>query len=1319
MADARLLDRLAGLTRRMRRERVYLGLGYGWILGGLLAFAMFALALPTWLAVAVGLLTALACGALAGPSRVTESRTAAQMVEQRHPELDARLLAAIDQQPQPRGSSYSYLQMRLFSDVLAHARQHDWSLAMPAGRLAAAQAFQLFTFLLFAAGAFWCIRQPAVTLANSADADPAAPAAAPLATVSNVLVEPGDVEVERGTPLLVTAQFGADLPAEVRLHSIDAQQTGGERVMVKSLSDPVFGARIEAVQADLVYRVIHDGQATRDYRVTTFEYPQVQQIDAMIQPPVYASLPERHEADVRRVSVVEGSTVTLELRLNKPISSGELRTADSRQTFPLEPIADDPSRMRVVLPARTSQSLTVHLLDAAGRANRDEAEFELLVLENLPPSIRLAFPARDVRVSPLQELTLEGTAEDDFGLTEYGVVYQTPDGEDQRQVLGTTQSAGRPTTMSHRLDLEPLAIEPNELVSFYFYADDIGPDGTPRRTYSDMFFAQVRPWEEIYRQGANSEQSQSEQQQQQQQQQNESGQLAELQRQIVTAAWNVARQHPIDPPAEGFAADAAVIAQSQQEVRGMAEQLAGEVDDPILQEHAAEALQQMQVAQAAFEQGRDGPSVEPIHAGRAAAQLAYRALLRMSAREHEVQRSQSQSQSQSQAQRTNRQLDELELKNDRHRYETERQAQQQQSEAARESLQVLNRLKELARRQEDLNERVRQLQNELRTEQDEERRAELELQLQRLQQDQEDLLRDVDELRERMNREENRSRMAEAREQLDETREQVRQSSESLQAGETSEALTEGTRAQRQLEQMEDQFRRETAGRFEEAISNLREQARELADNQQRIADELNGTTSPDDPTSGARRPPPTLRADEGQNREALTEQLQRQEEALQGLLTEMRTVVEESETAEPLLSSRLYEAIRDTRADKPLESLAAASQLYRRGFDVPAREAEAQARAGIDKLRDSIEQAANTILGDEEEALRRARDELRELSDSVGRELASNDRSSDPAGDRAPEDREPGGRTPGQGEESASAGSPTAGEGDPMSPASGGDGRAQAPEDGSADARSGDSERPGAATENGERPDGTSQRPGAGTPTPGQRPEEGAEPGRAPRPTGQRPGESPQPGESTAPTPGTQPGQSLDGEGEPSGQQPGGQQPGSQQPGGQQPGGERPGQGSPQRGQPGLPAEGGGGGRSAAEARDALSRLTQSLETSGGGNAGPVDPLTGGAFTEWSDRMRDIEEMLSDPQLKVDVAKIRERARELRIEFKRHSKAPDWELVRASIYGPMRELEAKIAEELARRGDGEDLVPSDRDPVPEEYADLVRRYYEELSRSP
>jgi hypothetical protein len=94
---------------------------------------------------------------------------------------------------------------------------------------------------------------------------------------------------------------------------------------------------------------------------------------------------------------------------------------------------------------------------------------------------------------------------------------------------------------------------------------------------------------------------------------------------------------------------------------------------------------------------------------------------------------------------------------------------------------------------------------------------------------------------------------------------------------------------------------------------------------------------------------------------------------------------------------------------------------------------------------------------------------------------------------------------------------------------------------------------------------------------------------------------------------------------------------------------------------------------------------------------------------------MRDVEEMLTRPTLRNEVARVRDRARSMRAEFKRHGTEPQWDLVREQIIRPLTELSKNLSDELAKLQSDESLVPIDRDPVPDRFTELVRRYYENL----
>ena len=89
---------------------------------------------------------------------------------------------------------------------------------------------------------------------------------------------------------------------------------------------------------------------------------------------------------------------------------------------------------------------------------------------------------------------------------------------------------------------------------------------------------------------------------------------------------------------------------------------------------------------------------------------------------------------------------------------------------------------------------------------------------------------------------------------------------------------------------------------------------------------------------------------------------------------------------------------------------------------------------------------------------------------------------------------------------------------------------------------------------------------------------------------------------------------------------------------------------------------------------------------------------------------------MVADPELRSDAAQIRDRAREVRRESRRQSQPPQWDLVEEMIATPLRELKKRVSEELMRRSaERNAVVPLEREPVPDQYRDAIRDYYERL----
>ena len=208
----------------------------------------------------------------------------------------------------------------------------------------------------------------------------------------------------------------------------------------------------------------------------------------------------------------------------------------------------------------------------------------------------------------------------------------------------------------------------------------------------------------------------------------------------------------------------------------------------------------------------------------------------------------------------------------------------------------------------------------------------------------------------------------------------MRKASEALEEGKLSQALNEGTRAERELEKLRDEVRQKAAGQFGEAMKDLRQQAREIGERQDQIADALNKSA----PQKNDRR---SLRSEQKPSGEQLQNELDDQKEQLDHVLEQMRDVVEKAETAEPLLARQLYETVRKTRADRASEALNETRELNRRGLTKDAAVAERRAHEGLDRMQKGIERAAEAVLGNELETLKRA---SRELADA-GKPLSRN----------------------------------------------------------------------------------------------------------------------------------------------------------------------------------------------------------------------------------------------------------------------------------------------------------------------------------------
>ena len=528
--EPRLKKEFDGLEHTLRRTRLLRELTAGWLAAGTVAILLLLIQVFTgwisqiqWLG---PLLIGLAVASVVWKrnfGRRFDSRAIVSVIEREHPESRHLLSAAVEQNPDSRSREYHYLQLRVVDEALQHSRRELWKRTFESELTVAKRknmaAAGTFLILLLAVG-FGPVRaHPILSVRRGPE----------------ITVTPGDTEVERGTTLVISARFDTKAPAEARLVLLAASGKTRYIPLERHLADPVFGASLSEVTEEAIYHVEYAGGKTRDYKISVFDYPALARADAHLRFPDYTHLANRTIPDTLRVTAVEGTRLTYILHLNKAVTHARL--ISSRQRLDLE-LTNDSVAILNDFPVTGSDRYSLALEDAQGRTNKFPSDFVIVAVTNQRPELKVLFPRGDQRVSRLEELQVQGEATGEFGLLKYGFGYALA-GQDPHLVeLGQAAPGRRKCSFNYLLALEKLGVEKDQVVAYFVWADDFGSDGKVRRTFSDIFFAEVRPFEEVFRpdeSGAPDGQNSG-------QPGNRGTELAEMQKEIIVATWKLQQE---------------------------------------------------------------------------------------------------------------------------------------------------------------------------------------------------------------------------------------------------------------------------------------------------------------------------------------------------------------------------------------------------------------------------------------------------------------------------------------------------------------------------------------------------------------------------------------------------------------------------------------------------------------------------------------------------------------------------------------------------------------------------------------------------------
>jgi Domain of unknown function (DUF4175) len=661
-----------------------------------------------------------------------------------------------------------------------------------------------------------------------------------------IQVQPGNVRIPIGSPVHIRASVrGASSALTSLAPTLMVFANGQQRAVPMAASANGFEYVVESVDRTFSYNVTAGAARSARYTVTGLRPPRVDRIDLHYVYPSFAGLAPRDEQDGGDIYAPAGTRVHLRIYSDKAIASGELALSRSA-AVPLQ--RSDDCTVEADLLLAKDDSYRIRLADEDGLTSRGEAEYFIRLMDDRPPDVRILRPSADQQITPLEEVAIEARADDDYGIDRFELVYGVAGGAEHtvpfERVTGTSiQKIG-----TRLLPAEDLGVKPGDVITYYARARDVGRGKRSTEATSDIFFLEVKPFNEEFtaaesQAGAGASDPQLES-------------LIQAQKEIIASTWNVERRAQAARSAE----DIKAIAAAQAELKARAEKqlmtrtLRGQSQAPAPEQRTPPSDQSRGAGgnSAATAVGAMGKALEALTSDRTKEALphemaALNGLLQLQADVRRRQVAQGTGAGNAWGNRVGQDLSAL--------FDKELQRQQRTNYETRPAAEIkpdsdnqtsaLDRIRDLAKRQEDLNRRQRELAaSNLSAD-------EMKRQLEKLTREQIELREQTEELLRRNGQRDAAGQSRSTRPSSSEgatqgqgsgelrgAADQMRSAASDLRRENPADAARNGERAASQLRRLERQMQGDSRAGSASASGDMKLEAQQIAQEQHRIATE-------------------------------------------------------------------------------------------------------------------------------------------------------------------------------------------------------------------------------------------------------------------------------------------------------------------------------------------------------------------------------------------------------------------------------------------------------------------------------------------------
>jgi hypothetical protein len=318
-------------------------------------------------------------------------------------------------------------------------------------------------------------------------------------------VSPGDAEILKNEPLLITAKAIGKKPPEVEIRW---QNQGSETVYSERMepevkaagdsSDYDFSYEFKEVRRSFSYRLEARGERSPLYTVSVLDPPRITGLRLTFDYPRYSGIPATvvDQNDGNIVALV-GTKVTIQASSNKKLQGAKL-VFEKGGAHQMEV---EGQRAVDEIKVNKEDSYRIELTDSSGNANPEPITYRITPLSDAYPTVEITSPGANVDLNETRLLPLSFEAYDDYGFSSLQLHYflESEGGRSPERSLNVPVGEKGSTHLlsDYNWDLTNLGMIPGDVVTYYLEVQDNDRISGPKAGRSQSFTARFPSLDEI------------------------------------------------------------------------------------------------------------------------------------------------------------------------------------------------------------------------------------------------------------------------------------------------------------------------------------------------------------------------------------------------------------------------------------------------------------------------------------------------------------------------------------------------------------------------------------------------------------------------------------------------------------------------------------------------------------------------------------------------------------------------------------------------------------------------------------------------------